>query len=281
MRFGVGFSPFEVYRDFNDEAREAMARKLAFFDDVGVTDLAILFDDMRADEPDLARRQVDILHWVAERTRAAKMIACPTVYTDDPLLERAFGAAPPDYLDVLGRELDLAIGLFWTGEEVCSREYSPGHLMRIGERMRRKPTLWDNYPVNDGPTMSPYLYLRAFTGRPASIGPHLACHAVNPSLQPTLFRIPALTLVESYRRGEAYEYGRAFDGAATLVLGPDLARQVRYNLNTFHDLGLERLEDGAEKLRRRYSAIDHPAAREIVAWLDGAYRITREMIEAS
>ena len=87
--------------------------------------------------------------------------------------------------------------------------------------------------------------------------------------------------MESYRRGEAYEYGRAFDGAATLVLGPDLARQVRYNLNTFHDLGLERLEDGAEKLRRRYSAIDHPAAREIVAWLDGAYRITREMIEAS
>src|SRR5208283_853081 len=202
MRFGVGFSPFEVYRDFNDEAREAMARKLAFFDDIGVTDLAILFDDMRADEADLARRQADILHWVAERTGAAKLIACPTVYTDDPLLERAFGAAPPDYLDVLGRDLDPAIGLFWTGEEVCSREYSPGHLARIGERMRRKPTLWDNYPVNDGPTMSPYLHLRAFTGRPASIGPCLAAHAVNPSLQPTLFRIPAMSLAESYRLGE-------------------------------------------------------------------------------
>ena len=104
---------------------------------------------------------------------------------------------------------------------------------------------------------------------------------MNPCLQPTLFRIPAMTLVESYKQGGSYEYGRAFDGAAAVVLGPDLARQVRYNLNTFHDLGLERLDaEAAQKLRQRYGAIDHPAAREIVAWLDGEYRITREMIEA-
>ncbi|HEX3919808.1 MAG TPA: beta-N-acetylglucosaminidase domain-containing protein, partial [Caulobacteraceae bacterium] len=38
--FGVGLSPFEVYRDFGDEAKAALARKLAFLDDAGVTCLA-------------------------------------------------------------------------------------------------------------------------------------------------------------------------------------------------------------------------------------------------
>jgi hypothetical protein len=29
-------------------------------------------------------------------------------------------------------------------------------------------------------------------------------------------------------------------------------------------------------LQERYAAFDHPGAREIVAWLDGVWRITRE-----
>lgn len=281
MSFGVGLSPFEIYRDFNAEAKAALGRKLAFFDDVGIGELAILFDDMRADEPDLAAKQLAILHWVAERTQAGRIIACPTIYTDDPALPRIFGAAPPTYLDDLGAGLDPAIGLFWTGEEVCSREYSPGHLARIGERMRRKPLLWDNYPVNDGPGMSPYLHLRAFTGRPSAIGPHLAGHAVNPCLQPILFRIPALTLVESYRLGPAYEYRQAFERAARAVLGEgELSRRLGRHAGLFQNQGLDQLGEALPKLRERYADIDHAAAREIVAWLDGDYRITREEVEA-
>ncbi len=177
--------------------------------------------------------------------------------------------------------LDPAIGLYWTGEEVCSREFSPGHLARVAGQLGRKPTLWDNYPVNDGPRMSPFLHLRAFTGRPASIAAHIAGHAVNPALQPTLTRIPALTLAASYREGEAYEYGRAFDEAATAVLGPELARHVRGHLNLLQDTGRDRLGDAAERLRARYAPIDHPAAREIIALLDGAYVCTPEMMEGA
>ncbi|HUZ14449.1 MAG TPA: beta-N-acetylglucosaminidase domain-containing protein [Caulobacteraceae bacterium] len=280
LSFGVGFSPFEVYRGFDSEAKAALARKLAFFDAAGVAELSILFDDMRADTPDIAATQGRIVTWMAERTAARRIVVCPSIYTDDAALVRSYGAAPPTYLEDLAQRLDPAIGLYWTGEEVCSREYSAGHLRRIGERMGRKPTLWDNYPVNDGPGMSPYLYLRAFTGRPASIAPHLAAHAVNPSLQPTLFRIPALTLVESYRAGDAYEYARAFERAADAVLGPDLGALVRRHFRSFHDLGLDRLQTEIPRLRERYAGIDHPGAREIVAWLDGAYRITREAVEA-
>lgn len=281
VEFGVGLSPFELYRDFNGEAKAALADKLAQLDDFGVGRLAILFDDMRGDLPRLAASQAEILHWIGGRTRARKLIVCPTYYSDDAGLDRAFGARPAGYLEALGAALDPAIDVFWTGPEVCSRELRAGHLTRVAAQLRRKPLLWDNYPVNDGPRMSPYLHLRAFTGRSAAIAPEVAGHAINPALQPILSRIPALTLTESYRLGEAYDYGEAFRRAAEAVLGPDLARVVESRLTALQDVGLDNLGDGAARLRARLADIDHPGAREIVAWLDGAWRITREELEAS
>ncbi|HEY5106948.1 MAG TPA: beta-N-acetylglucosaminidase domain-containing protein [Caulobacteraceae bacterium] len=273
VRFGVGLSPFEIYRDFGAAAKDALARKLAALDDLGVEHLAILFDDMRGDLDGLADTQAAIMHWIAERTGAARIVVCPTYYSDDPGLDRAFGARPDGYLERFGAALDPAIDIFWTGEEVCSREYSPGHLERVARQLRRKPMLWDNYPVNDGPIMGQSLHLRAFTGRPAAIGAHLSGHAVNPALQPVLSRIPAITLAESYAMAGEYQYGAAFERAAIEVLGPDLARTVRRHLSLLQNTGLDRLGDAAARLRQRYAAVDHDGAREIVAWLDGAYQI--------
>jgi len=282
VRFGVGLSPFELYRSFDSEAKEALARKLADLDALGVRDLAILFDDMRGDAPNLAADQIAILHWVAERTNASRLLFCPTYYSDDPALDRVFGARPERYLAELGAGLDPDIGVFWTGEEVCSRAYSPGHLQRVADQLGRKPVLWDNYPVNDGPIMCRSLHLRAFTGRPASIAPHIDGHAVNPASQPVLSRIPALTLAESYRAGEVYEYGAAFARAAAQVLGADLGATVRRHISLLQDSGLDRLDAAtAANLRARYAAIDHDGAREITAWLDGVWQITREALAAS
>ena len=282
VRFGVGLSPFEIYRDFGTEARAALGRKLDELDDLGVQDLGILFDDMRGDLPGLAATQVEILHWIAGRTKADRIIACPTYYSDDIGLEVAFGRRPEGYLEDFGAALDPAIEVFWTGEEVCSREYSPGHLARVTGQLRRKPFLWDNYPVNDGPRMSPYLYIRAFTGRPASMAEHLSAHAVNPALQPVLTRIPAISLAESYRLGEAYEYGAAFRRATAEVLGPEMGAMIERHIGLMNDTGLDRIApDVAGRLRDRYASFaDHPGAREVLDWLDGAWRITREMMEA-
>ena len=281
LAFGVGLSPFEIYRAFDSEAKAALLDKLAELDSIGVQRLAILFDDMRGDLPDLSTRQAEILHWIGERTRAERLIMCPTYYSDDPALDSFFGTRPDRYLETLGAALDPAIDVFWTGPEVCSRELKPGHVSRVAAQLGRAPLLWDNYPVNDGPRMSPYLYLRAFTGRSASIAPMIAGHAVNPALQPTLSCIPALTLVESYERGEDYDYGAAFRRAAAKVLGETLAAQVERRIVSLQDVGLDNLGETATRLRARFADSDNPGAREIVDWLDGAWRISREEIEAS
>jgi hypothetical protein len=100
---------------------------------------------------------------------------------------------------------------------------------------------------------------------------------VNPALQPVLSRIPAISLAESYKLGEAYEYGRAFGYAAKVVAGAELARLLREDILYFQDVGLEHLGKTAERLRRRYSDIDHNVAREIIGWLNGEYVYQEEI----
>ncbi|MFM1991996.1 MAG: hypothetical protein RJA99_4953 [Pseudomonadota bacterium] len=281
MRFGVGVSPYGIDDAPGSSDRVRLAALVATLEAaVGLDELALLFDDIRGDDPTLADRQADLVAFVADRSGVPRLAVCPTYYSDDPVLDRVFGARPPDYLERLGRRLDPAVRVFWTGEEVCSREHGAAHLRRVAETLGRLPLLWDNYPVNDGPRMSQVLHLRAFTGRPASNAPLLSGHAVNPALQPELGCIPLLTLAERYRVGdEAWAYGDAFERACRAVLGDGaLARAVRSDLIRLQDTGLDRLGELAAELRSTYAAFDHPAAREIVDWLDGGWRITDEIV---
>lgn len=270
VRLGVGLSPYELFRGFDGPAKDLLAAKLAQLDSLGIADLGVFFDDMKGDLPELAPRQVEIVHWIAARTSAQRLIACPSYYTDDPVLDRVFGQRPANYLEDLGAGLDAGIEIMWTGEEVCSREFSPGHLARVSDQMRRKPFLWDNYPVNDGPRMSRFLHLRGFTGRPSAIGPHIAAHAINPALQPHLSLIPAATLVASYREGSAYRYMHAFREAAHALAGADIAAMLEQDLHALQDRGFDQLGDDRERLRQRYAAVDQPMSAEVVRWLDGA-----------
>lgn len=280
MRFGIGLTPYGAHLDFDATTRAALRAKLAALDDFGLDDLAILFDDMRGDLPDLARRQAEIIAFCVDNSRATNVYTCPSYYSDDPVLDRVFGARPQNYLSDFGRLIDPAIQVYWTGEEVCAVEQSPSHLRRVADELGRKICLWDNYPVNDGPRMSQYLHLRAFTGRRRDIAPWISGHAINPALQPTLGCIPALTLPKAYAQGDDYAYGAAFWDAAVAVVGPELATMLQADLLTVNDVGLDRLSpERKANLRARYAAVDHAAAREVVEWLDGGYAITGEMLQ--
>jgi hypothetical protein len=210
------------------------------------------------------------VHTALAHTRASRVFMCPTYYSDDRMLDVVFGERPAGYLQDLGRRLDPRIGVYWTGEEICAREFSAGHLEGVAEALGRKPTLWDNYPVNDGPRMSRFLHLRGFTGRRPEIADHISAHAINPSLQPHLSLVPAATLVSSYREGPAYRYMHAFRGSARSLAGAELAAMLEQDLHALQDRGFDQLGDDRERLRQRYAAVDHPIAADVVLWLDGA-----------
>ncbi len=280
MRFGVGLTPFGCNAGFDAEDRAALKTKLAQLDDIGIDDLALLFDDMEGSFDALAERQAAIADFAFGSSSASARFLCPSYYSDDPVLDRVFGARPPRYLEDLGSALDLSVAVYWTGEEVCARAISPGHLGDVAERLGRRPALWDNWPVNDGPRMSQHLHLRAFTGRSSAGGELLSHHAINPASQPQLSCIPGLTLPRVYAEGDGYRYGAAFREAALSVCGEKLAAMLEADLLTLEDSGLDRI--GAErkaKLIARYAAVDHPAAREVVEWLKGGYAITGEELQ--
>lgn len=280
MCVGVGLTPFGVQFGFGPDERAALKAKLAELDAAGINDCAILFDDMEGAIPDLAARQAEVMAFVLDHSHATRFFLCPSYYSDDPVLDRVFGERPANYLADLGKMIDPAVAIYWTGEEVCSRDIGCGHLGDVAQLLGRKPALWDNYPVNDGPRMSQYLHLRAFTGRSVAAGEMLSHHAMNPMSQPHLGCIAALTLPMLYTRGADYRYGAAFIEAATAVVGDQLAEMLQADLLTLNDSGLDRLSDERKaRLAARYAAIDHTAAREITDWLSGGYAITGEMLQ--
>ena len=65
----------------------------------------------------------------------------------------------------------------------------------------------------------------------------------------------------------------AFREAARIVAGEALAGCLEADLETLQDRGRDRLTATERRqLRARYADFDHPAAGEIVGWLDGGYR---------
>lgn len=280
VEFGVGLSPWEIFNRFDDSARQTLGRRLDELAALGVRRLAILFDDMNSGTSELAARQAEIMAWVQQRGQFDQLAMCPSYYSDDPVLDRVFGARPEQYLEQLGQALGPEVDVFWTGEEVCSREISAGHIRRVARQLGRPPLLWDNYPVNDGDRMSRHLHLRAFTGRPAALSGLIRGHAINPALQSRLTTVPALTLAMAYQQGEDYCYGQAFLQAATDLLGRPLALKLQADLLSLQDAGLHRLSpERMAQLRSCYEGEADPAAAEILGWLSGTYQVTDEMVQ--
>jgi hyaluronoglucosaminidase len=277
IAFGVGFSPYEIYVNFDDEEKKHLLSRINLFNEIGIDRLAILFDDMK-NAPGLAKTQAEILHWVKERSTCFKLLMCPTYYSLDPILDQMFGARPADYLSNLGKYLDPSIDLFWTGEEICSKSYTLGHLQSINAQIGRRVSLWDNYPVNDGPKMCKFLHVNAFTNRPATLANELSSHFVNPMNQPWLSKIPMLTLRESYELAENYHPELAFKKAVAYLANDRLANQMSADIEKFQKLGLDQLPpESRRELADIYAQFNHPIANEIIQWLNDKYTVTRDV----
>lgn len=286
VKFGVGFTPYELHFNFRDPAALlALESRIQTFNEIGVDHLSVLFDDMKGGLPGLAKVQADIVHWMRERSRAQAFSMCPTYYSWDPILEKLFEARPENYFEVLGQALDRSIDVFWTGDKICTKTYETDGLERLTQALGRKPLLWDNYPVNDGPNMCPFLHLRAFTGRPASLAGRVTGHIVNPMNQAALSRIPFLSLVESYREGGRYHPEKAFSDAATRLANEEFARMLESDLPHFQDEGFTKLPDEKKaEIQGRYREFvkdAHPwisaASKEVTDWAMGRYQVTRDV----
>ena len=264
LNWGVGLSPYALYEDYSAAQRQRLQDKVRRIDDLGGNLLAVLFDDMPGDCPDLAQRQAEIVQDINSWSGAERLLVCPTYYSLDPVLERFFGSRPANYWEDLGAGLPAEADILWTGNLVCSRSIRRADVEAIAGHLGRPVTLWDNYPVNDGEKASKFLHLQPLSGREPGLEQCLHGHFCNPMNQAHLSRYPLAGLGALY-------------GAAPLTLedcfDPLMAAQLARDMKDFEAGGLDFL--GADKCRQlalTYAEFDDPAAAEVVAWLRGEYR---------
>ena len=266
IAWGVGLSPFALYRHYGPLEQQQLQHKVAMLGQLEVPLLAILFDDMPGDLDALAARQAeivaDICHWAPD----VRVLVCPTYYSFDPVLEKFFGRMPADYWPQLGRELPAAVDIFWTGNQVCSGDIVAGDIEAINQQLGRRVMLWDNYPVNDGATRSNFLYCNKSSRRDPALGQLLSGHLCNPMNQ-GLLSLPAMA-------GLAELYGSGALGGEWLqqVLGPATWEQLQRHRQAFEHKGLSGMgEQRRRELAARYADLPGAAAGEVAAWLRGEY----------
>ena len=271
VEFGVGLSPFELYRDYGVTAKAQLRDKLAQIDAIGPDILCILFDDMRGDLPDLAKLQIQIVEDICAWSKAQRFILAPTYYTYDPILVRQFGLGPHDYLEELGRTLDRKVDVFWTGERVISSGYPEAHLAEVATRLRRRPIIWDNHISNDTKIRCNRLFLDPATTVWELSLDQVAGLAINPMNQAYLSRVTLDAFARLLRSPQtaARVSGDAIGAIEDIQLRQLLA-QDRRTLET------ERLDQMTMELKAtllaRYDSCPRRAeAYEIAAWLRGEY----------
>lgn len=279
IEFAIGLSPFELYLDFSSEGQQALERKLEEINAINPDTLCILFDDMHGAIDDLADRQLRIMDFVTRISKASHFIFCPTYYSDDPVLGAHFGPMPAHYLEDLGGQLDSRIDIFWTGPKVFSTDFPDDHLLDIGERLHRKPLLWDNYPVNDSQKLAGHLNLKPFENRSSALKSLTKGHMSNPMNQPFLSQIPLYSLSQ-FHQGSESNRDDMLQEACAVLCSAELGELLQSDIADFQDKGLANFSDKkkAEIVERYTPYQNNPMVIELFDWLKGEYAFDPECL---
>ena len=279
IAFGIGLTPFEIYRNYQASAQESLRAKVLQINEIGADILCILFDDMRGDVEGIAQIQARVISDICNWSNAASFIACPTYYSYDPRLAREFGFPPKDYLRDLGRAVDPRIDFFWTGEKIISEGYSAPHLAEVAADIGRKPFIWDNYVANDSRTRTNYLFLDPSAGAWNLPADRAAGIAFNPMNQPYLSRIALRGFQDVLSAGPG---GDCLPSNCRELCGPLVAEHLLADIDLLQNKGLAQIDAGTQRrlLDWYQQQQSNPFAAEVAAWLRGEYLFDPECLTA-
>ena len=217
IEFVYGFHPGEGLCFSDRQPIDILFRKARRFYQAGVRTFAVLFDDIpsrltherdrRNFKNSLAAAEATWMRNIVESQPSAwqpvEWWICPSYYSEDPLLERVFGAFEPDFLETLAEYLPAQVACFWTGPRVVSKEITVTHMRRIAKRVKHPLILWDNYPVNDL-SMANELHIGPLQGRDLRLPEIVYGYLNNPLLQEELSFLPLATCFDYAAAPRAY-----------------------------------------------------------------------------
>ncbi len=203
LRFVYGLSPgLDIRYALPGEIDHLRVRFVELLG-LGCTNFTLLFDDI----PDvmdggdverwgsLAAAQCHVtnamLEWTRARRQDARLFFCPTAYCGRMAAAKLGGEG---YLATVGRELLPAVGVFWTGPDIVSREIGIPHVREIAAVLRRKPIIWDNLHANDYDGRR--FYCGPYSGRPPELRDEVGGLLTNPNTEFPLNYVPLRTFAQ-------------------------------------------------------------------------------------
>jgi hyaluronoglucosaminidase len=253
----------------NPKELESLLEKLNFAIDLGSRWVGIMLDDIDTNlgfQEDknkfskLATAHACLLNTVSERIRGERknirISFCPTYYANDYLGKKV---GKNEYLSEIGAQMDPSIDILWTGKYVVSPQITERDAIEFEKVVRRKPLLWDNYPVNDyfraevNSTLGLRLNLGAFAGRSPEALEHLAGYLSNPMNECEASKISLLTLKDMIHEPDAYSPARALDNALRILFSGDEINAARSLIEVSKASALDPQE--AESLRKLVSEL--------------------------
>jgi len=259
-----------VYSSEEDFAK--LANKLASVGKLGVSCFALFLDDVPPELQDaqdrarfrtLAQAHAALINKLYNHLKLQasenRLVVTPTVYTNE------WGSR--DYIHELGAAVDPGVGIVWTGPEVASPEISVAQAREWAEYLRRKPLVWDNFPVNDGRPWR--VHIGPLRGRDAGLPEVVRGLFSNPMNQPRASMIPLTTIADYLWNPGEYNPERSLQKAVTDQYGKDGPRLLAPVLETYGDYWWDENIFTPLFSERRY-AIDIPAIEQRLAQLDEA-----------
>jgi hyaluronoglucosaminidase len=272
--------------------RQALAAKLDQLRSLGIHTVMLSLDDVpeqlnAADTAvygqNLATAQADLANWLLGNRRGA-----------DPRFvlwmaqSHYWGIKSDPYLTTLGDRLNPAVSLIWTGPDVLSTTITAADTDTVAAMIKRKPIIWDNYPVNDYTYVmkkKPRLIMGALRGRDPNLADRVSGYLINPMIQEEASQLPMYTTAAYLSNPTGYDPDAAWrdganhlssDGATLLEFAsyaqisavydqdsPDLAQAIA---------GYWRGEAGASaRVRQRFTAMTSLPSRLRAAVSPGFY----------
>ncbi len=214
LQFCFSMNPnFVSKRLVNDDSPDSvdlLFKHFAWMQGLGVKWFNLSLDDATGGINAATQARVcnDIYRRLRAKDPEAQMIFCPTYYWGDGTLTNQ-----QPYLEVLARELDKDVYVFWTGDAVVGKVTRKAAETFRG-LVKHRVFLWDNYPVNDG---HPTLNLGPVTDRDPDLCEVLAGYVANPLReQSEINRIPLATTADYAYNPRGYDPLRSIGQAILL-----------------------------------------------------------------
>ena len=258
---------------YSSEAEfQILARKLKSISKLGVTDFALFLDDVPFDmvHPEdqkrfqtLAQAHVYLINrlygHLKKLSAQNRLTVCPTTYTNE------WGSR--DYLRELGNGVRPEIPLDWTGTEVIPSAITVAQASEWGGYIRRKPLVWDNFPVNDGHPWR--LIMDPLRGREAGLHTVTQGLVSNPMCQAHASMVPLETVADYLWNPPAYDPEKSQHHALVSQYGAD-ALPFLAPILQIYAAGQGEEPELTDIFEERRPAIDVPAIESQISRLDSA-----------